>query len=51
MSRFTTETRAQADVFMVIDEGLDATLNGTEDEGAAAIFPAGMFKEIQLPID
>jgi hypothetical protein len=36
---------------MAIDEGLDATLDGAEDEGAAAIFPPGMFKKIKLPID
>jgi hypothetical protein len=36
---------------MVIDEGLDATLDGTEDEGATAVLPSGMFKEVKLPID
>ena len=36
---------------MVIDEGLDATLDGAEDEGTTAVLPSGMFKEVKLPID
>jgi hypothetical protein len=38
-------------VVMVIDEGLDATLDGAEDEGTTAVVPPGMFKKIQLPVD
>jgi hypothetical protein len=36
---------------MLVNKLLDAPLNGTEDEGTAAIVPSGMFKKIKLPID
>ena len=48
MSRGSSESLI---VVMTFDKGLDTALDGAEGEGAGAVCPPGLFKEMKFPVD